>query len=264
MIIAQLSDLHLRPRGAPYANRIDPESNVRRAFQMVSRLQPAADVLLLTGDLVDAGGMAEYEVLQELLREVRIPTYLIPGNHDDRAHLFASFFDHDYLPRTGDFLHYTVEQYPVRLIGLDTVVPRQGGGLLCPERLAWLDQRLREQPTTPTLIFMHHPPFATGIEHMDAMGLANGVEFAALLAPHKQVQRVVCGHVHRHVHTTLGGAHIVICPSAVHQIELNLTPSAVGAYTLEPPGCLLHVWAGGTMLTHLVPIGDFAGPFRFA
>jgi len=53
------------------------------------------------------------------------------------------------------------------LRGLDTLVPGQGGGRLGPARLAWLDARLAEAPARPTLVFMHHPPFKTGIERMD-------------------------------------------------------------------------------------------------
>jgi Icc protein len=67
-------------------------------------------------------------------------------------------------------LQYAVDLGPVRLVVLDTVVPQEGRGRLCKHRLRWLDERLAENPQ-PTLIAMHHPPFATGIAHMDALGL---------------------------------------------------------------------------------------------
>jgi Icc protein len=41
-------------------------------------------------------------------------------------------------------------------------------GLMCQARLDWLEHQLLAQPDEPTLLFMHHPPFETGIEHMDA------------------------------------------------------------------------------------------------
>src|SRR5260370_12491037 len=87
-----------------------------------------------------------------------MPVYVIPGNHDSREGLSRAFADRGYLPTSGGFLHYTVEEWPVRLIGLDTQVPGQPGGRLCAERLARLHARLREAPARPTLGFMHHPP----------------------------------------------------------------------------------------------------------
>ena len=102
-------------------------------------------------------------------------------------------------------MQYVVEGHPVRLIALDTLVPGQVGGLLCAERLIWLAARLEEAPARPTLIFMHHPPFVTGLQAMDAMGLEGKEELAAVIRRHPQVERLVCGHVHRpmtrHDHT---------------------------------------------------------------
>ena len=82
-----------------------------------------------------------------------------------------AFPDHAYLPRDGGFLQYCVEDWPLRLIALDTIIPGEPGGRLCEQRLAWLAARLAEQPERATLIMMHHPPFATGIGHMDGMAL---------------------------------------------------------------------------------------------
>ena len=34
----------------------------------------------------------------------------------------------------GEFLHYIVDDLPMRLIGLDTVVPGKGHGVMCMRR----------------------------------------------------------------------------------------------------------------------------------
>ena len=68
-----------------------------------------------------------------------MPVYLVPGNHDRRAELFAEFGSDGYLKNDDGFLHYTIEGHEVRLIGLDTVVPGHGHGEMCAKRLAWLE-----------------------------------------------------------------------------------------------------------------------------
>ena len=65
--------------------------------------------------------------------------------------------------------------------------------------LRWLAEQLTDAPSRPTIVLMHHPPFTTGIRKMDAMGL-DGIEaLAAVIGRHPQVERIVCGHLHRHL-----------------------------------------------------------------
>ena len=74
-----------------------------------------------------------------------MPVFVIPGNHDSRDLLRAAFGADGYLPKDG-FLQYAIEDYPVRLVALDTHIPGEGGGELCDERLAWLDRTLAASP----------------------------------------------------------------------------------------------------------------------
>jgi 3',5'-cyclic-AMP phosphodiesterase len=43
---------------------------------------------------------------------------------------------------------------------------------------------------------VHHPPIAVGIPFLDRMGLADGDELAGVLSGHRNVARVLAGHVH--------------------------------------------------------------------
>ena len=106
-----------------------------------------------------------------LRRYLPLPVHVIPGNHDRRDN-FRSALGH--LPGvTGDptYVQYAVEDYPVRLVMLDTAVFGHAHGALRPEQLDWLDRTLAEVPDKPTLIGMHHPPFGCGIAHMDRIAL---------------------------------------------------------------------------------------------
>lgn len=264
MLIAQISDMHVMPRGRLAMGRVDTNACLARAVESLAREDPQPDVVLATGDLVDAGTPDSYAALRALLAPLRVPVFLIPGNHDDRDALRAAFPDHAYLPPSG-FLHYVVEDHPVRLVGLDSLVPGQDGGLLCAERLAWLDARLAERPERPTLVFLHHPPMAVGIERMDRIGLAGADRLAAVIHRHPQVKRVAAGHVHRAVHGPFAGTMASTCPSTAHQILLDLRPDAALGFILEPPAYHLHRYRPGSgIVTHAVPVGTFRGPFSFA
>src|SRR5207244_10788268 len=126
-------------------------------------------------------------------------------------------------------------EYPVRLVALDTLVPSQVGGLLCEERLGWLAARLAEAPDRPTVIFMHHPPFVTGIAHMDSYGLPSAREFAEVVRRHPQVERILCGHLHRPIQARVGGTLASTAPSTAHQVALDLEDDNPLMFTMEPP-----------------------------
>ncbi|WP_207477449.1 phosphodiesterase [Arenibaculum pallidiluteum] len=264
MLIAQLTDLHVKPAGRLAYRRVDTALHLRAAVDALLRLDPQPDVVVITGDLVDAGLPEEYALLRELLKPLTLPLYVIPGNHDQRAPLAAAFADHDYLPRDGGFLHYAVENWPLRLIALDTVVPGQGGGMLCDERLRWLDARLSEAPGAPTAILMHHPPFRTGIAHMDRIGLGNAPAFDEVLRRHPHVERVLCGHIHRPIQARFGGTLASTAPSVAHQVALDLTQDGPSAFVMEPPGFQIHLWdAEAGIRSHTAVIGDFGGASPF-
>lgn len=265
MSIAQITDMHIRPEGALAYGRVDTAPYLARAVEHLLRLRPRPDVVLATGDLVDGGSPEEYRRLRALLAPLTMPVFLIPGNHDARDALADAFADHAYLPRGGRFMQYVVEDYPVRLIALDTLVPGQVGGLLCEERLGWLGTRLAEAPDRPTVIFMHHPPFVTGIAHMDRYGLARASEFAEVVRRHPQVERVACGHLHRPIQARVGGTLASTAPSTAHQVALDLEDDNPLMFIMEPPACQLHVWRPGAGLaSHTSYIGDFDGPYRFS
>jgi len=262
MLLAQLSDPHVRAPGNPFAGRLDTGAYLDRAVDRLLSLRPSPDLVLVTGDLVDDGAPAAYARCRQALDRLPWPTFLVPGNHDDRTSLRAAFPRHEYFAPPPAPLHWVRDEFPLRLIGLDTSIPGAVGGRLGPG-LEWLGARLAEAPARPTLVAMHHPPFSTGIGFMDRIALEDAAEFETIIRRHPQVQAVVCGHVHRHVATRLGQSVGLIAPATAHQIALALEPGAPELWTLEPPGFLLHRWDGGRLVSHAVPVDDFPGPFRF-
>ncbi len=263
MLIAQISDTHISTPESVNDRHYHTAEHLGRAVAHLNALAPRPDLVLATGDLVERGEVVEYERLHSLLAALEMPVYLIPGNHDDRDNLRRVFADHGYLPRDSPFIQYVLDQWPLRLVALDTLIPGESGGRLCAERLAWLDARLAEQPARPTLAFMHHPPFVTGMRKMDEMGL-DGVEgLAAVIRRHPQVERIVCGHLHRSIVRRFAGTVACTSPATAHQLALDLGPSPRLATVMEPPGCLLHLWLGADegLVTHVSVIGDRYTPF---
>ena len=258
MLIAQITDLHVRREGELIYGCVDTLPMLERAVAHLLRLDPAPDIVLLTGDLVDSGHPGEYARLRRALAPLTQAIYAIPGNHDERGAFRAAFSDHAYLPRTGEYLHYTVEDWPVRLVMLDTLLPGSAGGRVDEARCAWLDARLKQAPDRPTLVAMHHPPFIFGVDHMDEVGLENAEAFGQVLQRHPQVERVICGHSHRAMALRWRGTTVTVCPSTAHQFALDFRPKSPAIFTFEPPSFALHDWRPGVgLVTHTLAVGDF-------
>ena len=268
MILAQLTDLHLKAEGHLAYRQVDTAACLAAVLEHL-RAQPVRpDLVLLTGDLADAGRPEEYARLHAALAGLEGPVYLMAGNHDSRAALRAAFPEHAYLGTGEGPIRYTVEGFPLRVIALDSTLPGQGGGALGAEQIAWLADRLAEQPHRPTVVALHHPPFVTGIGHMDALGLADAAALARVIARHPQGERVLSGHLHRPIATRWAGTLASTAPSTAHQVALDLRAEAPSAFMLEPPGYQLHWFApdgmgDGTVVSHTACVGAWAGPFPF-
>ena len=249
MIVAQISDLHIKRKGKLLHHMVNTARFLRRCVDRLNALDPRPDAVVATGDLTDSGKPKEYKRLRKILADLAIPLYLLPGNHDEREQLRAEFGErHEYLP-AGPYLHYTVERFALRLVCLDSTAPGMAGGVLDLGRLTWLDARLSEAPARPTMIFMHHPPFPTGVRSVDALGFRGLPEFAGIVARHPQIVRIACGHIHRVMSVPWQGTLACSAPSTSPQIVLQPRDVQPLGLALEPAGFVLHSWdAAGAVL----------------
>ena len=265
VVIAQISDLHIMPAGMLAYRRVDTAAALARCVTELNRFAPRPDLVVISGDLVDAPSPSAYKHLRQLLAPLEMPFAAVPGNHDDRDLLRAAFPD-SYAHQSGA-LNSLRAIGAVDLVLIDSVTPGRDYGTLARETLAWLETVLAAVPTRPALLFLHHPPFVTGIEHMDVQNLRNAGELAAILRRHPRARLVAAGHVHRAVATRFAGASATICPAPNHAVALDLDARLPSSFIIEPPAFHLHVWSAGedfgSVVTHWVPIGDFDGPHRF-
>ena len=240
-LLAQISDTHI---GGTFAGG-DPVAALARAVREL-RGPDRPDAVLVTGDVADTGEREQVRVAGELLAELGGPVYPLPGNHDSRAALRSQFS----LPGSGDEpIQYAVSLGPLRLVAMDTTIPGDVPGQLDAARLAWLDAELARAPAQPTLLAMHHPPFATGVPAWDRIGIDpdDREALAEVLARNRQVRRIVAGHVHMTIAGQVGGCVALTAPATYGQSRLSFE----GGIELVsgPPGFAVHVLTDGEIVS---------------
>lgn len=263
VLIAQISDLHIKPPGELAYGKVDTAAALIRLIQTLNALRPRPDLVVISGDLVDGGSAAEYAHLKELLVALELPFALTAGNHDDRQAAREAFPEQAFA--SGEELNHFHAVGPLDVLLLDSSVPGEPFGHLSASTLAWLEATLTQNAGRPALLFLHHPPFRSGIWHMDRQGLRNAEALRAIVLRHPDVCLVAAGHVHRAITTCFAGRMTSICPAPNHAVALDLGQALVPSFIIEPPAFHLHVWQPGdaVLTTHLVPVGTFEGPYPF-
>jgi Icc protein len=265
-LVAQISDLHIKRPGQLAYNRVDTAAALSRCVEELNRFVPRPDLVVISGDLADTPTSEEYEHLKILLAPLQIPFLAVPGNHDDRLLVRTALPDLPYAFPTGA-LNIARRVGDLDILLIDSSVPGAPHGEIDNNTLSWLDGTLAASTANPALLFLHHPPFTTGICHMDRQNLRNREELAALLRRHARVRLLASGHVHRATATMFAGIAATICPAPNHTVALDLDGHFPPSFKIEPPGFHLHAWFAGNgyghVVTHIVPIGDFDGPHPF-
>jgi 3',5'-cyclic-AMP phosphodiesterase len=263
--LLQLSDTHIVAEGELVSGLLDTGAPLAR---MVARLYDikaqlgGIDAVLVTGDLSGDGSRASYGRFKRLLAPLELPSFVIPGNHDSRELLRAAFIEDGYLSDRGK-LNWHRQIGSVHLIGLDTLVEGQGAGALDQETLGFLGTTLASIGSEPALVAMHHPPFTSGIAFMDEIGLQSIRELADVLNQHKGAVRVVCGHLHSMIVSSVGPYTAISAPSPCSTFAFDTRPDAPVGFFDQGDGCLLHRWADGDFQTIRIGPDGGSGPFPF-
>jgi Icc protein len=253
MLIAQITDIHLgfEPDNPAEFNR----KRLDQTLRALEAMAPQPDLLLVTGDLSDEGDdSASYRRLRNALSTLNMPVWFCMGNHDNRD-AFRQYFPR--VPSVDGFIQYAIEDYPVRILVLDTLeVGRHGGGF-CEVRAAWLAARLAEQPERPTLLVLHHPPIETGLSWMTENPDAAWVErLRSIVSAQGNIVGMIAGHLHRPVVTQWAGTTLIVCPSTAPQVALDLgdidpnEPDGRPMIVADPPGYAIHYWNGEQLISH--------------
>jgi 3',5'-cyclic-AMP phosphodiesterase len=196
MIIAQISDTHIA-LDTPDADQRNWD--LARSIADINALDPAPDLIVHTGDIVQNGRPDEYALAVSTLAKARAPVYVVAGNKDNRTNLREAFSPWGYLAPESDFIDYAIDDYPVRLIALDTLSSSSNKGDFCAERVRRLIDLIDAETTKPIAVFTHHPPFVVPVGP-DPLNFARAESMSMLQQALQYSGRVVAvfsGHVHR-------------------------------------------------------------------
>ena len=234
MIIAQISDTHIMAKSSNQAEALNRAKNLRQCISDIKRQK--VDVVIHTGDTVHNGLAEEYVHLEEILSDLDVPFFLIPGNRDRHGLMRLAFKNLSYIPLDDKFLHYVVEDFPIRLVALDSVVAGERKGVFCAQRLAWLENTLVQEPEKSTVLFIHHPPLDISDHYLD--GYSNPTDTAdlrALVSRHSQVKGLLCGHVHFFHCEPWAGTMVTTMPSVALDLrkEINSLIEVAPSYLLH-------------------------------
>ena len=222
--VAVATDLHLDP---DHTDKSGTPAAAAYNLELVDALlwdarQQGAEILLLTGDLVNGGKVHRHEALAEKLRaaeETGLAVFVVPGNHDlspigqqEFARLYADFGYGEASSRDPASLSYSVLRQDVMLLMLDTGgypggaidLPaasgrRDGEACLSSATLGWIREQLKaaQAEGLPVLCAGHFNLLPAESRDSEKSGyyLENG-EALAMLLRSCGVPLYLSGHLH--------------------------------------------------------------------
>ncbi|WP_366658034.1 metallophosphoesterase [Fodinicurvata sp. EGI_FJ10296] len=254
MRVVQITDPHVTATGTLRADAIDTGQRFKAALDHCRTLDPAPDLVLLTGDLANDARADEYAAVAAIIDALPAdmpPMALLPGNHDDRAALCRLAENWRFAPdyNATDFVQTAIDPgggLPVVLM-LDSLVDGATEGRLCARRLVWVGERLTHAANRPVIIAMHHPPFVPTI--MPGQPACEGTDaLAALLARHGGLIGSLSGHLHRPMAATFCGASSWVGPSTAYRLPLAQTTDDLQRAAGERVCYAVHDWSPQTGL----------------
>ncbi len=241
--LAQISDCHLHadPRG--HLAGMDTRQSLERVLQRLQQ-EPGFNLLLATGDLSHDASAESYHWLQQRLRQLNLPCYCLPGNHDDpatmRAHLHGGPVKVCEELRIGDWL----------LLFLDSSRPGSTIGHLGMAQRERLASALERHDARHILICLHHQPLPIGSSWMDRMALDDPESLFPLIEGDPHVCGLLWGHIHQEYDRMQEGRRLMGSPSTCIQFS-----SGVDEFSIDPlpPGFRwLELHEDGTIDTGVI------------
>jgi 3',5'-cyclic-AMP phosphodiesterase len=153
---AQISDSHI---GFDRPANTDVTGTLRAAVAKIKAAPEPPAFVLHTGDLTHLSKADEFDTLQQVMRELSVPVFYVPGEHDVLDENGKGYLQRFGKTTLGAGWH-SFDTNGVHFIGLVNVVNLKAGGLgaLGNEQLEWLEKDVRHlKSSTPIVVFAHIP-----------------------------------------------------------------------------------------------------------
>lgn len=207
-----------------------------------------ADLVAVTGDLIQDDSAEAYERFTELMGTLNLPVHCLPGNHDVRelmrAALSAAPFSYCDATAIGNWL----------IVGIDSCESGRAGGAIDASEYERLEQVIDSSDADHVLVCLHHPPVIMGSAWLDTVGLDEPGEFFDRIAASGKVRLAIFGHVHQAYDGEHHGVQIIGTPSTCRQFKPGSDDFAVDD---QPPAYRrISLHADGRCETELVWVRD--------
>src|SRR3990167_2338260 len=102
--VVQISDIHLFKDTTKALLGVKTQDSFQAVFDLIKEQKDTIDLMILTGDLSQDGSIESYQRLAEMINQLNIPTYFVPGNHDDEK-TFATVYPDGMLSDNRHLVH---------------------------------------------------------------------------------------------------------------------------------------------------------------
>ena len=189
----QISDSHI---GFDKPANTDVTATLREAIAKIKAAPEPPSFVLHTGDLTHLSKPAEFDTLQQVLAERRLPVFYVPGEHDVLEDDGKSYLERFGKDTKGAGWH-SFDHGGVHFIGLVNVVNLKAGGLGSARhratRVARTDVK-RLKSSTPIVVFAHIPLWSVYPEW--GWGTDDSAQALSYLKRFGSVS-VLNGHIHQ-------------------------------------------------------------------
>ena len=254
-VVAHLSDPHLLAGDAKQYGVIDTQAGLQLALARLSRLDPAPQVLVFTGDLADKAEPAAYARLREIVEpaaaEMGAEVVWVMGNHDERAAYSLGLFGED-ADTAQDRVH---DVAGLRVVSLDTSVPGYHHGELTDAQLAWLADVLSTPAPHGTLLALHHPPIPIPMMRAaEVIELYDQHRLAEVLTG-TDVRCILGGHFHYSTYSTFAGIPVSVASATCYTSDPAPLERFVSGVDGHQAVTMVHVYDDRIVHT-IVPVDE--------
>ena len=213
MRVLHLTDPHLFASESGELRGVNTHRSLQRVLDHYQSGDWVADVAIVSGDLVQDDSAQAYERFRSLLGTLALPVYCCPGNHDVRTLMQEAV--------SSEPFHYcaTSTHGNWTLIGIDSCVTGEAGGLISDTELQRVMDELQKSNTPHALLYLHHPPIDLGSKWLDSVRLENGSQLLTQLQEADTARVLLFGHAHQAADTDVGTLRILGTPSTCRQFK---------------------------------------------